>query len=97
MCLVIEDHLVVDDVGEPTLEGAHGFHGCLPGGNLAVVVGAAFAVAVAQLHDGHDVQDPVDLPVARAREPVTDLVAGGGGRSGRCCSRRRSALCWGTG
>ena len=66
MCLVIEDHLVVDDVGEPTLEGAHGFHGCLPGGNLAVVVGAAFAVAVAQLHDGHDVQDPGDAPAERA-------------------------------
>jgi len=58
-CPVVEDHLVVDDVGEPTLEGAHGFHGCLPGGNLAVVVGAAFAVAVAELDDGHDRQAPV--------------------------------------
>ena len=27
---------------------------------------------------GHDVQDPVDLPVAGAGEPVADLVAGYG-------------------
>jgi len=42
MCLVIEDHLVVDDVGEPPFEGAHRFHPCFPGGEFAIVVGAAF-------------------------------------------------------
>ena len=50
-----------------------GLAGCL----LAVEVGPAFG-GVAQLDDGHDVQDPVDLPVAAAGEPVADVVAGGG-------------------
>jgi hypothetical protein len=29
------------------------------------------------LDDGHDVQDPVDAPVAEAGQPVAALVAGG--------------------
>jgi hypothetical protein len=33
---------------------------------------------VAQLNDGHDVQDPVDAPVAGAGQAVAFLVAGGG-------------------
>jgi len=33
---------------------------------------------VAQLNDGHDVQDQVDATVARAGEPVAALLAGGG-------------------
>ena len=33
---------------------------------------------VAELDDGHDVQGPVDPPVAGAGEPVAFLVAGGG-------------------
>jgi hypothetical protein len=37
-----------------------------PGGDFAVVVGAAFG-GVAELGDGHDVQEPVDLAVARQR------------------------------
>jgi hypothetical protein len=31
-----------------------------------------------QLHNGHDVQRAVDLPVACAREPTADVLAGGG-------------------
>ena len=49
----------------------------LPAALLAVVVGAAFG-RVAQLDGGHDVQDPVDLPVPGPGQPVADLVAGGG-------------------
>jgi Tfp pilus assembly protein PilF len=52
----VGDHLTVDDVGEPPFQAAHGFHGFLASGDFAVVVGAAFAVAVAELDDGHDVQ-----------------------------------------
>jgi NAD(P)-dependent dehydrogenase (short-subunit alcohol dehydrogenase family) len=33
---------------------------------------------VAELDDGHDVQYPVDLPVPAPRQPVPDLVTGGG-------------------
>jgi hypothetical protein len=60
----VEDHLVVGDVREPAFEGSHRFPGCLPGGDFSVVVGAAFAAAVAELDDGHDVQGAVDLPIA---------------------------------
>ena len=49
----------------------------LPSALRAVEVGAAFG-GVAQLDDGHDVQDPVDLAVPASREPVADVVAGGG-------------------
>jgi hypothetical protein len=63
--------------GQPSFEAPDGFHGCLAGGELAAVAGAAFGV-VAQLHDGHDVQYPVDAPVPGPREPVTLLLAGGG-------------------
>jgi hypothetical protein len=63
---MVENHLAVDDVGEPSFESAHCFHGCFPGGDFAVVVGAAFG-GVAELGDGHDVQEPVDLAVARQR------------------------------
>ncbi len=77
------DHLVIHDVAEPSFEGAHRFHGCLAGGGFAVVAGAAFTVAVAELDDGHDVQHPVDLAVAGPGQAVADLVAGGGaGRRG---------------
>jgi hypothetical protein len=47
-----------------------------PGGFAGVVVGAAFGW-VAQLDDGHDVQGPVDPPVAGAGEPVSLLLSGG--------------------
>jgi hypothetical protein len=82
--------------GEPPFEGAHCFHRRLPGGDLAVVVGAAFGV-VTELGDGHDVQGAVDLAVARPGQAVADVVTGRGGRSVRCRARRRSAPCQGTG
>ena len=58
----VVDHLSVDHIGESAFEGAYGFHWCLTGGEFASVVGAAFGV-VAELDDGHDVQDAVDPPV----------------------------------
>ena len=48
--------------GQPSLEAPDGFGAGLAGGELAAVAGAAFGV-VAQLHDGHDVQHPVNAPV----------------------------------
>ena len=51
--------------------------GGLAVGESAPVVGAAVGV-VAELDDGHDVQDPVDAPVAGPGQPVALLVAGGG-------------------
>ena len=45
-------------------------------GESAAVVGAAGGV-VAELDDGHDVQDPVDAPVAGPGQAVALLVAGG--------------------
>ena len=50
---------------------------CMEGltrGLLAVEVVAADA-GIAQLDGRHDVQDPTDLAVPGAREPVTDVVA----------------------
>src|ERR1051326_8726626 len=73
----VADHLPVDDVGQAAFEGAHGFHRGLALGEPAPVAGAAFGV-VAELDDGHDVQDPVDAPVAAPRQAVALLVAGGG-------------------
>jgi hypothetical protein len=58
-------------------ERAQRFQGGLAFGEAASVVGAAGGV-VADLGDGHDVQDPVDSPVPGAGEPVAFLVAGGG-------------------
>jgi hypothetical protein len=48
---VVGQHLGVDDVGKPSFEGPHGFHGGLAGGLLSVVVGPPFG-GVAQLDDG---------------------------------------------
>jgi hypothetical protein len=57
-------------------ERAQGLHGRLAFGQATAVVGAAGGV-VAELDDGHGVQDPVDAPVAGPGQPVTFLVAGG--------------------
>jgi hypothetical protein len=57
--------LAVDDIRQAALEAPQGFHRGFAGGELAPVVGAAFGV-VADLHDGHDVQHPVDPPVPGA-------------------------------
>jgi hypothetical protein len=71
----VVEHGAVDDVGQPSCQGAHGFHGGLPVGFAAVEVGTSLGW-VAQLDGGHDVDGPVDLPVAGPRQPVPDLVAG---------------------
>ena len=65
MCDGVVEHGPEHDVGESSFQAAHGFHGGLAGGLLAVVVVAADP-GVAQLDGGHDVQDPVDLPVPGA-------------------------------
>ena len=74
VCVVA--HLLVDDVGQASFQAAHRFHGGFAGGDFPVVVAASFRVG-AQLHDGHDVQHPVDAPVPRAGQPVPVLVTGG--------------------
>jgi hypothetical protein len=74
---LVGDELAVDDVGKPSFECPDGFHGGLAGGEFAAVVGTAVGV-VAQLHDGHDVQHPVDAPVACPGEAVPLLLSGGG-------------------
>ena len=51
--------------------------GVFPAAELASVVGAAFGV-VAQLDDRCDVQDMVHPPVPGPRQPMADLLAGGG-------------------
>ncbi|HEY5455279.1 MAG TPA: hypothetical protein VIJ96_07405 [Acidothermaceae bacterium] len=74
VCVVA--HLLVDDVGQASFQAAHRFHGGFAGGDFPVVVAASFRVG-AQLHDGRDVQHPVDAPVPGAGEPVPVLVTGG--------------------
>jgi hypothetical protein len=55
---------------------AEGFHAGLALGAAALIVGPAGRV-VTQLDHGHDVQHPVDAPVAGTGEAVAFLVAGG--------------------
>ena len=72
----IGEQLPVDNVGQSPFQAAHRFHRGFAGGFLPVVVGASFG-GVAQLHDGHDVQGAVDLPVPATRQPVPHVVTGG--------------------
>ena len=69
---LVGHELAVDDVGEPPFEGAESFHRGFAGGELAPVVGPAFGVVV-QLNDRHEVQHPVDPPVAGSGDPVAEL------------------------
>jgi hypothetical protein len=73
-CHRIGDHLLVDHIGQSPFQRPHGLHGGLALGPAAVVVAATLGI-VAQLDDGHDVQDPVDAPVAGPGEPVAALLA----------------------
>ena len=73
----VVDEVAEDDVGEPSFQGTHRLHGGLALGLAAVEVGAARSW-IPELDGGHDVQGPVDLAVPGPREPVPDLVAGGG-------------------
>ena len=76
--LIVGGQLAVEDIGEPAFEAAQGFHRCLAGGEFASVVGASLGV-VADLDDGHDVQDPVDNAAYQLR------------RIGRRSARKRIA------
>jgi hypothetical protein len=62
----VGEKLPVDDVGQSAFEATGGFLGCLACGDFPVVGGTAFAVGLSEVDDGHDVQDPVDLPIATA-------------------------------
>jgi hypothetical protein len=73
----VSDELPEDDIGESPFQAPQGFHRCLAGREFPLVVGAAFGV-VADLDDGHDVQDPVQAPVPGSGQPVPLLLAGGG-------------------
>ena len=73
----VGDEVPPDDVAEPPLQRADRFAWRLAFGELAVVVAAAGAVAVADLGDRGDVQGVVESPVAASRQPVGDAAAGG--------------------
>ena len=60
----VEAELAVDAIGDLTLQCALGSARFVTLGDLAVVVGAAFAVGVADLGDGNDVDRMVQRPVA---------------------------------
>jgi len=68
----------VDDIGDPSLQGAEGFFAGLALVDLAGVVGPAQGVAVADLGDGDHVDRPVQLPVAAQVDPVPWPRPGGG-------------------
>jgi hypothetical protein len=74
-CCGIAKHPFVDDVGQVAFERAERFHGRFAFGEAPAVVGPAGSVT-AQLDDGHDVQDPVDTPVADSGQSVAALVTG---------------------
>src|SRR2546421_3721646 len=59
---LVGDHAGIDDIGEPSFECAHGLHRSFPGCFFGIEEGAAFG-GIAQLHDGHDVQDTVDSAI----------------------------------
>ena len=70
------DHGAVDDVGEASLEAAHGFFVCFAGGSFALVVVLAQGWPL-DLGHGHDMQRVVQLPVAGARQAVPlDITRG---------------------
>jgi len=72
----VGDHGGVEGVADAALEGAEGLLGGLALGDLAVVVGAAWAVAVADLGDSGHVDGVVHLAVPAEGEPV-DLAGTG--------------------
>src|SRR5664279_1041926 len=73
---VVVEQCPVDDVGQASLQAAHGLVGGLPGGHFPVVVGPSFG-AVAELNDRHHVEHRADLSVPAAGEPVVLSVPGG--------------------
>jgi hypothetical protein len=65
--------VAVDHIGQSPFEGPHGLHRRFALGQAAAVVRPAGRV-VTELDDGHDVQDPVDTPVAGPGQ-MTSIVA----------------------
>ena len=72
--LRVGDKLAVDDVGQTPFQAPQCLHRCLPGGELAAVVGAPLGV-VTDLHDRGDVQDMVHPPVPGTGQAVAELLA----------------------
>ena len=70
----VGDEASVEDVGEPSFQGAECFHAGLAGCDFALEVGAALGV-VAQLDDRGDVPDVVHSSVPGPRQAVPDLFA----------------------
>jgi hypothetical protein len=89
LLLGVGGQLPVDHVGQAA-QAAHRFHGGLPLGDPAAVVGAAGGV-VAELDDAGHVEHVVEAAVTAPRQPVMGVLAGGSVDGGRCRSRRRSA------
>jgi hypothetical protein len=81
---VVGEHPAVDDVGQPSFEGADGFHRGLAGGFLGVEVDAAAFGGVAELDHGHDVQGSVDPPVG-GPGPLSSLSSRGARRGRKPC------------
>ena len=69
------EQVAVDEVGEASFEGSSCFAGCVAAGDPSFEVDVRVGVAGA-LGDGDAVDGAVQLPVARAGEPVTCSVAG---------------------
>ena len=72
---------LVYDVGEASLQAADGLAAALSFGAFALVVGAAFGVG-ADLGDRDRGEHPVELPVARAVEPMAGGAPKGSGDAG---------------
>ena len=79
--LSVVGHLSVDDVGELTLEDAHGFFLGVTA-SAGVVVDAAGAWIAAELGDSDSVQAGIDTSVAAAVETVADRFVVAFGRGG---------------
>jgi hypothetical protein len=73
LLFLVLDELVVNDVGQPPLEGAYRLHRCLALGDPLVVVRPPVG-GVPQLDDRHDVQHSVDPPVSGPGEPLPAVV-----------------------
>jgi hypothetical protein len=72
-CVDVGDELLVDGVGDASLEAAQCLGWLLPGSSLAAVVGPAVGVEP-QLGDRGDVDHVIDPPVPGSGESVPVLL-----------------------
>jgi hypothetical protein len=80
---MVNDELVVNQVGQPPLKAAEGFLRDLALAAFPLVVPSADVCGVADLRNGYHVQYTIDSLVSGPGEPVTDRLAGGdAGRGG---------------